>query len=534
MSATPETLAQSPSSRPLLARIALPLLVRAFSGLEGGTLEARLPDGSVRRFGEGPAVRLDIRDERLFARIASHGAVGFGESYQAGEWASDDLVPFLELLFLNATRGRERHPRLTKFVQARPRANRRQGILAARRNIAAHYDLGNDLFRLMLDKTMTYSCAIFEEADEALEDAQRRKLRRVCEKLELQPGDRVLEIGCGWGSFALVAAGEFGAHVTGLTLSAEQARLARARVGGWLMKAIHAMRPNTRRGSRRNIAAHYDLGNELFALFLDENLMYSSAIFTSDEELLEVASLRKLERICEKLSLSPGDRVVEIGTGWGGFALHAASRYGCHVTTATISREQYELAKARVEAAGLADRVTVLLCDYRDLDGCYDKLVSIEMIEAIGAKQLDTYFAKCASLLKPDGMALVQAITIEDHRYKLAVNSVDFIKKFIFPGSFIPAISPMMASLGASSDLRLFHLEDIGPSYATTLRHWRQRFTANLDRVRALGYPDRFIRMWLFYLCYCEGGFIERSIGDVQMLLVKPACRRAAYLPDLQ
>jgi len=220
VSAREESLATRVARRPVLARIAFPLLERAFGGLEGGTLEVRLPDGSVRRFGEGPAVPLEIRDERLFARIASRGSVGLGESYQAAEWASDDLVALIELLLENASRGRERHPRLAKIVQARPRANRRQGLLAARRNIAAHYDLGNDLFRIMLDETMTYSCAIFERPDEPLEDAQRRKLRRVCEKLELRPGDRVLEIGCGWGSFALVAAGEYGAHVTGLTLSA--------------------------------------------------------------------------------------------------------------------------------------------------------------------------------------------------------------------------------------------------------------------------------------------------------------------------
>jgi cyclopropane-fatty-acyl-phospholipid synthase len=306
-----------------------------------------------------------------------------------------------------------------------------------------------------------------------------------------------------------------------------------ARFGGWAMRALHAMQRNTRGGSRRNIAAHYDLGNDLFALFLDDSMMYSSAIFATPDEPLHVAQERKLERICRKLDLSPRDRVIEIGSGWGGFALHAAGRHGCHVTTTTISREQFELASRRVQQAGLGDRITVLLRDYRDLDGEFDKLVSIEMIEAIGHHYLDTFFGKCASLLHEAGMALVQAITIEDHRYAQALRAVDFIKRYIFPGSFIPSVSAMQGALARASDLRLFHLEDIGPSYALTLRHWRQRFLARREAVRELGYPERFVRMWEFYLCYCEGGFLERATGDVQMLLTRPRCRRASFLPDL-
>jgi len=305
-----------------------------------------------------------------------------------------------------------------------------------------------------------------------------------------------------------------------------------ARLGGWLMRSWNLLRRNTRLGSRRNIAAHYDLGNPLFSLFLDDSLMYSSAIFASADESLEVASRRKLERICRKLQLTPGHRVVEIGTGWGGFAIHAAKHHGCHVTTTTISREQHELAAQRVQQAGLGDRVTLLLQDYRDLDGRFDRLVSIEMIEAIGHQYLDTYFQKVESLLQPDGMALIQAITIEDHRYRQALRSVDFIKRHIFPGSFIPSIAAMQGAV-ARTDLKLYNLEDIGPSYALTLRHWRQRFMAKLDAVRALGYPERFIRMWEFYLAYCEGGFIERSIGDVQLLFARPRCQRAEWLPDL-
>ncbi|HEY2346225.1 MAG TPA: cyclopropane-fatty-acyl-phospholipid synthase family protein [Xanthomonadaceae bacterium] len=316
-----------------------------------------------------------------------------------------------------------------------------------------------------------------------------------------------------------------------------------ARLGGVAMRVWNRFRRNTRDGSRRNIAAHYDLGNALFKLFLDDELMYSSAIFADPDESLGTGSLgaesldrasrHKLDRICRKLDLKPSDRVIEIGTGWGGFAMHAAKHYGCHVTTTTISAEQHALTLERVAAAGLTGRVTVLKQDYRDLAGRYDKLVSIEMIEAIGHQYLDTYFAQCAALLKPDGLALVQAITIEDSRYEQALRSVDFIKRHVFPGSFIPCVSAMLGASARSSDLRLFGLEDIGPSYALTLRHWRQRFLSRLDEVRALGYDERFVRMWEYYLCYCEGGFIERSIGTVQMLFAKPGNRRPQFVPAL-
>jgi cyclopropane-fatty-acyl-phospholipid synthase len=304
-----------------------------------------------------------------------------------------------------------------------------------------------------------------------------------------------------------------------------------ARLGAAVMRAWGALRRNTQAGSRRNIAAHYDLGNDFFGLFLDDNLMYSSALFVDQHESLEVASRRKLQRICEKLQLSARTRVIEIGSGWGGFALHAARHHGCHVTTTTISREQYQLARARVSAAGLADRVEVLLADYRCLSGRYDRLVSIEMIEAIGHQYLDTYFRKVGELLAPDGMALIQAITIEDYRYAQALRSVDFIKHHVFPGSFIPSISAMLDAVGRVSDLKLFNLEDIGPSYALTLHAWRERFLLQRDRVRSLGYPERLVRMWDYYLAYCEGGFIERATGDVQMLLTKPGARRAQFVP---
>lgn len=305
-----------------------------------------------------------------------------------------------------------------------------------------------------------------------------------------------------------------------------------ARIGGWALRAWHALRRNTRAGSRRNIAAHYDLGNPFFRLFLDSGMMYSSAMFAPGDTL-EQASVRKLDRICGKLDLRASDHLLEIGTGWGGMALHAARTHGCRVTTTTISREQHALATERVARAGLADRVTVLLEDYRELHGRYDKLVSIEMVEAVGHQYLDTYFSRCSSLLEPQGLALVQAITIEDDRYEQALRSVDFIKRHVFPGSFIPCVSAMTCSAARAGRLRLLNLEDFGPSYAETLRQWRSRFLDRLDAVRALGHDERFVRMWEFYLCYCEGGFIERSISDVQLLFARGGNRREQYLPGL-
>ncbi|MDN5923423.1 MAG: cyclopropane-fatty-acyl-phospholipid synthase family protein [Xanthomonadales bacterium] len=298
-----------------------------------------------------------------------------------------------------------------------------------------------------------------------------------------------------------------------------------ARLGGLAMRAWHAWQRNTRAGARRNIAAHYDLGNAFFRLFLSSDLMYSSALWQGQDDTLEAASTRKLERICAQLELKPDDHVIEIGTGWGGFAVYAARHYGCHVTTTTISREQYDLASTRVAEAGLQERVTLLLDDYRDLSGQFDKLVSIEMVEAIGAAQLDTYFGKIGQLLKPDGVALIQAITIEDHRYAQALKSVDFIKRHVFPGCFIPSIHAMLAAKTQSSDLALVDMHDFGESYARTLAAWHTRFVAQLDEVRKQGFDERFIRLWQFYLAYCEGGFRERSIGVAHFKLARPAWR---------
>ncbi len=293
-------------------------------------------------------------------------------------------------------------------------------------------------------------------------------------------------------------------------------------------RAGHWLNRNSRAGSRRNISAHYDLGNDFFALFLDPTMNYSSGIFETPDATMEQASIAKMDAACRKLDLQPGDHLLEIGTGWGGLAIHAAGRYGCRVTTTTISREQHALAAQRIRDAGLEDRIDLLLCDYRDLEGRYDKLVSIEMIEAVGHQYLDTYFRTCSSLLKPDGLMLLQAITIRDEHYEQALKSVDFIQRFVFPGGFLPSVSAMSASLARTGDLQMLHLQDIGLHYATTLKRWRERFFANLDAVRALGYPDSFIRLWEFYLCYCEGAFLERNIGNVQLLLAKPRNRRAS------
>ena len=296
-----------------------------------------------------------------------------------------------------------------------------------------------------------------------------------------------------------------------------------------LKKLMHALNRNTRQGSRKNIAAHYDLGNDFYQLWLDPTMMYSSAYFDTPDTSLDAAAVAKLDRICRKLSLSADDSVMEVGTGWGGFAIHAAANYGCHVTTTTISRQQHDYAKQAIVDAGLDDRITLLFKDYRDLEGRFDKLVSIEMIEAVGHEYHDTFFCKCCELLKPDGQMLLQAITIADQRYESYKKGVDFIKRFIFPGGCLTSVTDMSRSLTENTDMRVIHLEDIGPHYATTLRHWHDRFQARLDEVRELGYSDAFIRLWQFYLAYCESAFTERATGNVQMLMMRPGARRERF-----
>ncbi|MHC3122049.1 class I SAM-dependent methyltransferase [Acinetobacter sp. GN11] len=290
-----------------------------------------------------------------------------------------------------------------------------------------------------------------------------------------------------------------------------------AQASQFFLKGWYKNRKNSLSGSRKNIAEHYDLSNDFFKLFLDPSLMYSSACFENENMTLEDASDFKKELICKKLDLKPMDHLVEIGSGWGGFAIYAAQHYGCRVTTITISQAQYDEAITRVNEAGLSHRIDVQLKDYRLLEGKFDKLVSIEMVEAVGAQYLSTYFDQCKALLKPKGLAFIQAITIEDFRYKKALNTVDYIKRYIFPGSFIPSVS-VLTQTASESGLRLKHLNDIGLSYAQTIHHWRARFLTAREEVLALGFDENFIRMWDFYLCYCEGGFKEGVISNVHLL----------------
>lgn len=289
----------------------------------------------------------------------------------------------------------------------------------------------------------------------------------------------------------------------------------------------HRLRRNSRSGSRRNIRDHYDLGNELFAIFLDDTMTYSCGVFHKPDATMQEASLAKLDLVCRKLQLTSSHRVLEIGTGWGSFAIHAARTYGCHVTTTTISRAQFDVASARVRDAGLSDRVTVLLSDYRDLTGQFDALVSIEMIEAVGAQFLEQYFATCNRLLAPHGQMLLQGIIMPEHRYGPYLGTTDFIQRYVFPGSALTSIGAMARAIGNATDLNVTHIEDLSPHYARTLQRWRTQFLARVDEVRALGgYDARFIRLWDYYLAYCEAGFSERLTGVVQVLLSRSSCRR--------
>lgn len=304
------------------------------------------------------------------------------------------------------------------------------------------------------------------------------------------------------------------------------------RLDGGLSKFLHpllrfgrCLRRNSLSGSRKNIAAHYDLSNEFFALFLDDTMMYSGAFFERNDSTLSVASTAKNDRLCRKLKLSPDDHLLEIGTGWGGFAIHAAKNYGCRVTTTTISKEQYGFATERIAKEGLSHKIAVLQDDYRLLTGQYDKIVSIEMLEAVGSEFLDVFFKRCSELLKPHGAMALQVITIQDRFFDKHARSVDFINKHIFPGSCLLSVARMLECTRKHTDLNLSHLEEITPHYARTLRLWRERFNDNLIRVRGMGFGERFVRMWEFYLCYCEAGFSERYIGAMQLLFAKPECK---------
>ncbi|MGM0631854.1 MAG: class I SAM-dependent methyltransferase [Pseudomonadota bacterium] len=303
--------------------------------------------------------------------------------------------------------------------------------------------------------------------------------------------------------------------------------LRNAALRGLIERIGNLARRNSRHGSRRNIAAHYDLSNEFFATFLDPTMMYSSAVFRDQAQPLEDAAVAKLRHIATRLDLRPDDHLLEIGTGWGGMALLAAREYGCRVTTTTLSREQYQHTLQCVREAGLEDRITVLMQDYRDLRGQYDKLVSIEMIEAVGHQYYRDYFRKCTSLLKPDGLMLIQAITISDQRYDRARRKVDFIQRYIFPGGCLPSNSVIASHVARHTDMQIVGLEDITHDYALTLAHWRQRFLRQRRAVADAGFSDAFIRMWDYYLAYCQGGFMERVIHTAQILMARPEARLA-------
>jgi cyclopropane-fatty-acyl-phospholipid synthase len=289
-----------------------------------------------------------------------------------------------------------------------------------------------------------------------------------------------------------------------------------------LKRLRHWLRANHRRGARRNIADHYDLGNELFRLFLDESMTYSCAYFASPEDSLESAQIGKYDRLCQKLQIAPSDRVLEIGGGWGGFAVHAARRYGCHVTSITLSREQWRFARERASAEGLADRIDFQLRDYRDVAGRFDKIVSIEMLEAVGHAYFKTFFAKCHELLARYGLLGIQAIVVPDSRYDSHRKSVDWMQKHIFPGGLLPSIAVMNQAIRRTGDLQLWSLEEMGLHYARTVRAWRERFNRRLDAVGALGFGREFIRKWNYYLTSCEAIFRTRNITVVQAVYSRP------------
>lgn len=299
--------------------------------------------------------------------------------------------------------------------------------------------------------------------------------------------------------------------------------------GNWMRRlaarAFHLLRRNTLQGARANIAAHYDLSNDFFKLFLDPTMAYSAAIYTPQTSTLQQASENKFRHICQRLQLKASDHLLEIGTGWGGLAIHAARHHGCRVTTTTLSKEQAAHARAWIVRAGLADRITVLEQDYRELGGQYDKLVSIEMIEAVGAEYYADYFRKVSGLLKSNGLALIQGITISDQRFAASLGNTDFIKRYIFPGGQLPSNAVIAGHVASDTDMQLIGLEDITHDYAKTLRAWRDSFQAKLPEVRRLGFDETFIRMWRFYLCFCEGGFLERVIHTGQFLMAKPDFR---------
>ena len=400
-------------------RAARGFVLRMLAGVRGGTVVLRLPGGETRRFGDGagPEVAVTVYDDRVWAKLVRHTRVGLGDSYVDGDWDADDLVALASLLIRSAEAARSRPAvrALHRLQAVRPRPTGRNDLRAARRQIAAHYDLGNDLFRLFLDESLTYSCAYWTSPAQTLEQAQRAKLELVCDKLALGPDDHVLEVGCGWGSFAL----------------------------------------------------------------------------------------------------------------------HAAKTRGCRVTGLTLSREQAALARERVAAAGLEERVELVEQDYRLHQGSYSRLVSIEMLEAVGHAQYPTFFRAVDRLLAPDGLALVQVIGVPDERYERYRRSRDWIQAAVFPGSLLPSLEALVRA-AAPTGLVVHGVEEIGIGYSRTLREWRERFTARLDEVRALGYDERFVRTWTLYLSLCEAGFATRSLRDMQLVLTRPFNDSLPALPGVR
>jgi len=392
----------------ILTSAAKKLFLSTLEGLHGGSLELVLPDRTL-TFGDAQAelpTQLVVHRERFFARALLGGDTGIGEAYMDGDWSTPDLVSLMRL---------------------------------AVRNLA-QLEGSNTLFSL---------------------------LSRFTDRLR------------------------------------------------------QSLRANTVEGSRRNIHAHYDLSNDFFNLFLDQSMVYSCAWYETALDSLDTAQFQKLDRICRKLELKPGDRVLEIGTGWGAFALHAARIYGCQVTTTTISQQQYEYARKLFDAADTGCRIEILLKDYRDLTGSFDKIVSIEMFEAVGFEHYDEFFCVCDRLLKPNGSMLLQTITMNEQRFAQYLKQSDWIQKYIFPGAQLASLRGILDSLARATRLSLFHAEDMGAHYARTLGAWRERFFDTLAQVRKLGFDDRFIRKWDYYLAFCEGAFLERHISDFQLLLTK-------------
>jgi cyclopropane-fatty-acyl-phospholipid synthase len=411
--------ARKPHGAGPIAAAARELLMRRLAGIRGGTLEIRLPSGRKKRFGEagkGLDAVVAVRDESAFRRFVFRGDIAFGETYAEGLWSSPDL------------------PSVTRL---------------AARNVR-----------------------LFDSGGRA------------------------------------------------------PALISRA-----FQRLRHGRHRNTVSGSRENIRHHYDLGTDFYSLFLDPSLTYSCGVFDRPGMSLQDAQVAKFDRIADALELSPGDRLLEIGSGWGSFAVHAATRYGCRVTTTTISQAQHDHVRERLARERLGDSVTLLLEDYRSLRGRFDKAVSIEMFEAVGLDYYDDYFGAVDRLLEPGGSMLLQTIWMNEERFPRYRRQPDFIQRYIFPGSELASLAEIRRSLGRATGLKVGDVDEIGPHYATTLAAWRRAFIANADRVRALGFPETFIRMWDYYLAYCEGGFAEGYIGDAQVLLVKSAATAPSSRP---